>query len=91
MEQNQEKVTIQILANYMLSQDERGFWHMSKLIHDDNNEPDAEMICEEVEIFDLFKQIHEQHLLNHHEYFSQKRMKEDEEEFGLCDEKGRPL
>ena len=91
MKENQEKITIQILANYMLSQDEHGFWHMSKLIHDDNNEPDAEMVCEQVEIFELFKNIHEQHLLNHHEYFSQKRMKEDEEEFGLCDEKGRPL
>jgi len=88
---NKETITIQILANYMLSQDERGFWHMSKVIHDDKREPDAEMICEEVEIFDLFKQIHEQHLLNHHEYFSEKRMKEDEEEFGLCDERGRPL
>ena len=88
---NKETITIQILANYMLSQDERGFWHMSKVIHDDKEEPDAEMICEEVEIFDLFKQIHEQHLLNHHEYFSQKRMQEDEEEFGLCDERGRPL
>ena len=86
-----ETITIRILANYMLSQDERGFWHMSKLIHDEKGEPDAEMICEEVEIFDLFKQIHEQHLLNHHEYFSQKRMKEDEEEFGSCDERGRPL
>lgn len=83
-----ETITIQILANYMLSQDERGNWHMSKLIHPDEG---VEMICEEVEIFDLFKQIHEQHLLNHHEYFSQKRMKEDEEEFGLCDERGRPL
>ena len=74
----------------MLSQDERGFWHMSKVCHE---EEDCliETICEEVEIFELFKQIHEQHLLNHHEYFSQKRMKEDEEEFGLCDEKGRPL
>ena len=91
MEQNQEKVTIQILANYMLSQDEHGFWHMSKLIHDDDNKTDIEMICEQVEMFDLFKQIHEQHLLNHHEYFSQKKMKEDEEEFGLCDERGRPL
>ena len=90
MEQNQEKVTIQILANYMLSQDERGFWHMSKVDHE---EEDCliETICEGVEIFDLFKQIHEQHLLNHHEYFSQKKMKEDEEEFGLCDERGRPL
>jgi len=86
-----ETITIQILANYMISQDELGFWHMSKLIHDENNESDVEMICEEVEIFDLFKQIHEQHLLNHHEYFSQKRMKENEEEFGLCDERGRPL
>ena len=85
-----EKITIQILANYMLSQDERGFWHMSKVDHE---EEDCliETICEAVEIFDLFKQIHEQHLLNHHEYFSQKRMKEDEEELGLCDEKGRPL
>ena len=91
MKQDRKEIVIEILANYMLSQDERGFWHMSKLIHDDNNEPDAEMICEEVEIFDLFKQIHEQHLLNHHEYFSQKKMKEDEEEFGLCDERGRPL
>ena len=91
MEQNQEKVTIQILANYMLSQDERGFWSMTKLIYDDNNETNVEIICVQVEIFDLFKQIHEQHLLNHHEYFSQKRMKEDEEEFGLCDERGRPL
>ena len=72
----------------MLSQDERGFWHMSKLISPDEG---VEMICQEVEIFDLFKEIHEQHLLNHHEYFSQKRMKEDEEELGLCDEKGRPL
>ena len=70
-----ETITIQILANYMLSQDERGNWHMSKLIHPDEG---VEMICEEVEIFDLFKQIHEQHLLNHHEYFSQKRMKETE-------------
>ena len=74
----------------MLSQDEHGFWHMSKV---DQEEEDCliETICERVEIFDLFKQIHEQHLLNHHEYFSQKRMKEDEEEFGLCDERGRPL
>ena len=87
---NKETITIQILANYMLSQDEHGFWHMSKV---DQEEEDCliETICERVEIFDLFKQIHEQHLLNHHEYFSQKRMKEDEEEFGLCDEKGRPL
>ena len=88
---DKETITIHILANYMLSQDERGFWHMSKAIQNDKGEPDIEMICEEVEIFDLFKQIHEQHLLNHHEYFSQKRMKEDEEEFGLCDERGRPL
>ena len=91
MEQNEETVTIQILANYMLSQDERGFWHMSKLIASNQ---DVEMVCEEVEIFNLFKEIHEQHLLNHHEYFSQKRIKEDleaEEEFGLCDERGRPL
>tara|TARA_Y100000593_G_scaffold94693_2_gene195154 strand:- start:1393 stop:1632 length:240 start_codon:yes stop_codon:yes gene_type:complete len=77
--------TIKILANYMLSQDERGFWHMSKLISPDEG---VEMICQEVEIFDLFKEIHEQHLLNHHEYFSQKRMEEEED---LCDEKGRPL
>ena len=86
MKENQEKVTIQILANYMISQDERGFWHMSRV-----NEEGVENICEQVQIFELFKEIHEQHLLNHHEYFSQKRMKEDEEEFGLCDEKGRPL
>jgi len=87
---NKETITIQILANYMLSQDERGNWHMSKV---DHQEEDCliEKICEEVEIFELFKQIHEQHLLNHHEYFSQKRMKEDEEESGLCDERGRPL
>jgi hypothetical protein len=85
---DKETTTIQILANYMLSQDERGNWHMSKLISPDK---DVEMICQEVQIFDLFKEIHEQHLLNHHEYFSQKRMKEDEEEFGLCDERGRPL
>ena len=90
MEPKQEKITIQILANYMLSQDERGFWHMSK-VNQEEEDCLIETICEEVEIFELFKQIHEQHLLNHHEYFSQKRMKEDEEEFGLCDEKGRPL
>ena len=86
----EETITIQILANYMLSQDERGNWHMSRV---DQEEEDCliEKICEQVEIFDLFKEIHEQHLLNHHEYFSQKRMQEDEEEFGLCDEKGRPL
>ena len=91
MEQNEETITIQVLANYMISHDERGFWHMSKLTASNG---DVEMICEEVEIFDLFKEIHEQHLLNHHEYFSQKRIKEDledEEEFGLCDERGRPL
>jgi len=82
----EETITIQILANYMLSQDEHGFWHMSRV--DDEG---VENICEQVEIFELFKEIHEQHLLNHHEYFSQKRMKEDEEEFGLCDERGRPL
>ncbi len=82
----EETITIQILANYMISQDERGFWHMSKV--DDEG---IEELCEQVEIFDLFKEIHEQHLLNHHEYFSQKRMKKDEEEFGLCDERGRPL
>ena len=81
-----ETITIQVLANYMLSQDERGLWHMSKLVE---SKEDIEMICEEVEIFDLFKKIHEQHLLNHHAYFSEKRMKEDEEE--LCDERGRPL
>ena len=86
-----ETITIQILAHYMLSQDERGFWHMSKI---QMEEEGVENICEAVEIFDLFKQIHEQHLLNHHEYFSQKKMKEDQEdkeEFGLCDERGRPL
>ena len=88
MKKNQERIPIQILANYMLSQDERGFWHMSRIHMEKEG---VENICEEVEIFDLFKEIHEQHLLNHHEYFSQKRMKEDEEEFGLCDEKGRPL
>jgi hypothetical protein len=81
-----EKITIQILANYMISQDERGLWYMSKV--DDEG---VEELCEQVEIFELFKEIHEQHLLNHHEYFSQKRMKEDEKEFGLCDEKRRPL
>ena len=64
MTQNQEKITIQILANYMLSQDERGLWHMSKL----KSSEDVETICEQVEIFELFKTIHEQHLLNNHEY-----------------------
>jgi len=88
MEQNEETVTIKVLGNYMISHDERGCWHMSKLV---GSNQDVEMICTQVEIFDLFKKIHEQHLLNHHEYFSQKKMKEDEEEFGLCDERGRPL
>ena len=83
---NKETIMIQILANYMISQDECGFWHMSKV--DDKG---VKELCEQVGIFELFEKIHEEHLLNHHEYFSQKRMKEDEEELGLCDEKGRPL
>ncbi len=90
MEQNKETITIELLANYMLSQDERGFWHMSK-IHMEEEDHEVENICEAVEIFDLFKKLHEQHLLNHHEYFSQKRMKEDKDEPDLCDERGRPL
>tara|TARA_R100001594_G_scaffold147791_1_gene201485 strand:+ start:130 stop:396 length:267 start_codon:yes stop_codon:yes gene_type:complete len=86
MKQDREKIVIEILANYMLSQDERGLWHMTRLGHPEDSGQEVEgtpidkctchEVCEEVDLFDLFRELHEQHLYNHRKYFMHK--KEDE-------------